>query len=363
MTDAIDFVVGRTDLRRTAFVPGRQSPATPLEAGQVLVRVDRFALTANNITYGAVGDLVGYWSFFPADEGWGRIPVWGFADVAGSRHDALQPGERLYGYFPISTHLILQADRVTPGAFVDASPHRAALPPVYNNYTRVAADPVYERGREAELALFRPLFTTSFLLDDFFADQDFFGARTVVLSSASSKTALGLAFLLASGRRGRVRVVGLTSAAHAAFVARTGWYDAVHTYDDIAALAQDVPTVFVDFAGNGALVGAVHLRLGDRLAYSCRVGVTHWDKMTAPDALPGPAPILFFAPDHVRKRIADWGAAALQARVGEAMRRFLDAITPWFRVVEGKGREAVISVYQATLDGKASPEQGHILSL
>jgi hypothetical protein len=359
MTESIDFLVGRSDLRRTAFVPGRHSAETALEPGHVLVRIARFAFTANNITYGAVGDLVGYWKFFPAEGGWGRLPVWGFADIVRSRHDALPAGERLYGYFPMSTHLVLQADRVSAAGFVDAAAHRAALPPIYNQYTRVAADPGYDSAHEAEIALFRPLFTTSFLLDDFLADSAFFGARAVLLSSASSKTALGLAFLLASAGR----VIGLTSPAHSAFVQRTGYYGTVLSYDDVVSLPRDTPTVFVDFAGNAALVSAVHRHLGDNLRYSCRVGVTHWEKMAPAEAVPGPAPILFFAPDQARKRIGEWGAAAFQARVGEAMRRFLGSTAGWLRVVEGRGKAAVESVYRAMLEGRTDPAEGHVLSL
>lgn len=28
-----------------------------------------------------MGDAVRYWEFFPADEPWGQIPVWGFAEL------------------------------------------------------------------------------------------------------------------------------------------------------------------------------------------------------------------------------------------------------------------------------------------
>src|SRR5207249_842707 len=124
-----------------------------------------------------------------------------------------------------------QADHVSPAGLVDASAHRATLPPIYNQYTRVAADPAYERAHEAEIAVFRPLFTTSFLLDDFLAENGFFDAGTVVLSSASSKTALGLAFLLSRARDGRPRVIGLTSAGNGGFVTGTGYYDVVLAYD------------------------------------------------------------------------------------------------------------------------------------
>ena len=43
-----------------------------LAADQVLLRVDEFALTANNITYAVAGESMRYWDFFPAEEGWGN---------------------------------------------------------------------------------------------------------------------------------------------------------------------------------------------------------------------------------------------------------------------------------------------------
>jgi hypothetical protein len=362
MAESVDFNVNRKDLRQIAFVPGRDTADAALESGQVLLRVDRFAFTANNITYGAVGDLIGYWSFFPAQEGWGRIPVWGFADVVCSRHDGLRADERIYGYFPMSTYLVVQADRVSAAGFIDAAAHRATLPPIYNQYTRVAADLTYDPAQEAQIALFRPLFTTSFLLDDFLAESTFFGARSVILSSASSKTALGLAFLLSHSRRGPCDVMALTSPANKAFVERTGYFNRVVTYDALRSLSGEPPAVFVDFAGNAGVVSAVHHALGQALKYSCSVGVTHWEKMAPGAELPGPAPLLFFAPDHARRRIGDWGAAGLQARVGEALRRFLDSAR-WLRIVEGRGHSAVEAVYRAALDGKMDPSEGHVLSL
>ncbi len=54
----------------------------------------------------------------------------------------------------------------------------------------------------------------------------------MVLTSASSKTAISQAFQLKS--RGKARVVGLTSARNKAFVEGLGYYDQVVTYDDVA---------------------------------------------------------------------------------------------------------------------------------
>lgn len=359
MADPQDFVVSRSDLRRTAFVPAAHRPDAALEPGEILVRVSRFAMTANNVTYGAVGEMIGYWTFFPAPEGWGRIPVWGFADVVRSQDGSVGVGERLYGYFPMSQYLVLRPERVSASGFVDASPHRASLPPIYNQYTRVATDA--DAKTEGVIAIFRPLFATSFLLDDHLAENGLFGARTIVLSSASSKTALGLAYLLTQAKR--CGVVGLTSAGNLEFVQRTGYYTRVLTYDEVARLSGDEPAVFVDFSGNGALLKAVHERLGDTLRQSILVGMTHWERMAPPGDIPGPTPVFFFAPDHAKKRMADWGTAEFQRRVGEAMGRFLGSVSPWLRVVEGQGPTALQTVYDGMVEGRMNPAEGHVLSL
>jgi hypothetical protein len=363
MSSAIDFIVNRADLRQCAVEPGRDTPATPLAQGQALMRVDAFAFTANNITYGAVGDLIGYWNFFPAREGWGRIPAWGFGEVISSQHQELHAGERIYGYFPMSTHLIVQPDHITAAAFIDATPHRAALPAIYNQYTRAGADPGYDSAHEAEIALFRPLFTTAFLLDDFLAAKENFGARRIALSSASSKTALGLAFLLSQRRGAGIEVVGLTSPVHADFVRRTGYYTTVLAYDAIASLSAETATVFIDFAGNGSVLNAVHTHFGSQLKHSCQVGLTHWEARAVPAVLPGPQPEFFFAPEQARQRVEEWGANEFQRRAAAALRQFLASAATWLRLVVGSGPEAVEKTYRSMLEGKFDPAEGNLLTL
>jgi hypothetical protein len=351
MTTAVDFLVKRDDLRQCAVEPGRVGPDSPLAPGQVLLRIARFAFTANNVTYGAVGERIGYWQCFPARPGWGCIPVWGFADVLTSRHDAIAAGERLYGYLPMSTHVVLQPAGVTAASFADGAPHRAALSPIYNQYTRCAADPAYAPEREPYIALFRPLFATAFLLDDFLAEANAFGARQVVLSSASSKTALGLACLLRT--RGGTRVIGLTAARNAAFVDGTGYYDRVIDYGAIDTLPA-APAVFVDFAGDGGVIERVHRHLGDQLRHSARVGVTHWEHMATPADLPGPPPAVFFAPSQLAKRLQEWGPAQFERRLGTALQRFITA-SDWLHIVEHRGADAVQALYHAMIDGHIDP--------
>jgi hypothetical protein len=359
MTTSTDFLTSRKNMRETKFV---ETQLAPLNAGQALMKVETFAFTANNVTYGAFGDAMMYWNFFPAPEGWGRVPVWGFGQVIESKADNVKPGERFYGYFPMSTHLIVEPARVSPHGFSDAAAHRQKMAPVYNSYIPAGADRGYG-NREADQCLFRPLFSTSFFIDDFFADNDFFGGREVLLSSASSKTSLGLAFLLHKNRRGQVGVIGLTSKSNVPFVEKTGYYDRVVTYDAIAQSPRDKAAVFVDMAGSGEVRAAVHNHWNDNLKYSCAVGATHWDQMKPTADLPGPRPALFFAPDLVKKRTQDWGAEGLQKRLTDAVAGFLPTTDKWMKIVQGKGRADIERVYAEMVGGKAKPEEGHMLSL
>ncbi len=366
---ANSFIVQRSDLRNTRFV---EDPAavSALPAGSARLRVASFALTSNNITYAAFGDTMRYWDFFPTEvEGFGRIPVWGFADVVESRVDGVAVGERFYGYFPISTHVVLQPARINDAGFVDGAAHRSELHGVYNQYLRCATDPAYRADREAQIALLKPLFVTSFLIDDFLTDNAFFGAKTVVHSSASSKTAYGTAFCLAL-RRGTpdaVKLVGLTSAANLEYTRGLGCYDEVIRYDEVDSLPAEVPSVYVDFSGSTEVRAGVHRHFGDALKYSCSVGGTHWDHLGGGKGLPGPRPVLFFAPAQVKKRSADWGHAGLMQRIAAAWTAFMEPVTraerPWLTVVRGQGLQDLQRTYLALLDGEVPPQEGHLLSL
>jgi hypothetical protein len=360
---ALDFIVQREDLRQCKFVPAVEAAQVRLRPGEILLRIDKFAFTSNNVTYAVFGEAMQYWAFFPASKGWGRVPVWGFGDVIRSRHDAIGEGERVFGYLPMSTHLALQPERVTEAGFVDSSPHREPLPGAYQQYSRVAGDPGDDPKYEDEEALLRPLFMTSFLIEDFLADNSLFGAKAVVLSSASSKTALGVAFLLSRNRPSRCEVIGLTSPANVAFCERLGYYDRVLAYGDVRSLASDTPVVFVDIAGEGKLLHTVHHHFGDSLKHSCIVGATHWDQRETPQELPGAKPEFFFAPTRIEKRRQDWGAEGFGKRYGDARRAFLPSIDGWMKIVHGHGPAAVEAVYREMLEGKVNPEVGHILSL
>ncbi len=361
-----EFIVERENLRNSKFVDSPLPDAASLPAGQVLMRIDRFAFTSNNVTYAAFGKAMSYWNFFPAPDGWGKIPVWGFAEVAASAHDEVKVGERFYGYYPMSSHVVLQPSRCGEHGFTDAAEHRQPMHALYNQYLRTISDPAYTADSEDQQVLLRPLFITSFMIDDFLADNDFFGARTVLLSSASSKTAYGTAFMLS--QRGKdIEVIGLTSAANVAFVERLGCYSKVVTYEQIATLPNDVPVVYVDMAGNGKLRSSLHHHYQDNMKYSCAVGGTHWDELGGGANLPGARPALFFAPAQIKKRMGDWGPGGVQKKLAQAWQQLmvpvLDPASGWMHVVHGTGPQDVQQVYLQMLDGGTRPEEGHVLTL
>jgi len=357
-----DFVVARDDLQQCKTIETQLPDADALPDDALLVKVDRFAFTANNITYAVLGDQLKYWQLFPAPRGFGIIPVWGFGEAIASRHPGIAEGERLFGYFPMATHLVIEAADVTRRGLRDAAMHRQGVAPVYNAYARVGGDPAFT-GRQGDYqALLRPLFMLSFLVDDYLTENGFFGARSVILSSASSKTAFGLAHLLRTLRKD-IKVIGLTSAANTGFVEMLGCYDQVVTYDRVTSLPPDTPVAFVDMAGNSDLRARLHRHFGDGIKYSGRIGLTHRSSSDHEPELPGARPSRFFAPDQIRKRAMEWGPGGIEARLSAAWSGFAPNLHQWLTVIEGRGPAAVKQVYVDTLAGRIPPEQGHMLSL
>ena len=360
--NSTDFIVARHDLRDCKFIETRLPDANELPDEALLVKVDRFAFTANNITYATLGEQLKYWQLFPAPEGFGIIPVWGFGEVIASRHPSIEIGELLFGYLPMASHLVIEAADVSKRGLRDAAAHRQGVAPVYNAYARVSGDRAFEGLDGDYQALLRPLFMLSFLVDDFLRENEFFEARSVLLSSASSKTAFGLAHLLHSHPQ-PTHVIGLTSAANADFVRSLGCYHEVLTYDRIESLPSDSPVVFVDMAGSSALRAQLHRHFGDAMKYSGQIGLTHRSFSPNEPELPGAKPAWFFAPDQIRKRAKEWGPGGVDQRFGAAWSNFAPTLAKRLNVVEGRGPAAVKQVYLDTLDGLVPPAQGHILSL
>ena len=338
-----------------------QSMVTELAPNEVLFKVDRQALTANNISYASSGDSLKYWEFFPAEAGWGRIPGMGWSEVIASAHPDIQVGERVWGFTPYSSHHKILAGKVNTFSFSDVAAHRSGHAPVYCQFDRAATNPIYEPQREDQDSLLRGLFMTSWLVEDFMLTSNLFESEVCLITSASSKTSIALAHCVK--QRGKLQSIGVTSPGNIAFCESLGCYDRVISYQNIAQLDAAKAAVVVDMAGNAKVISQLHHHYADKMMHSCRIGATHHSEMGSVEGLPGAVPQFFFAPSHVRARSAELGAEQLMQLLSidyAGFRRFCDS---WLKVVPSYGAEATDKTFQAVLAGRADPVAGQIVSL
>ena len=346
--------IDRTDITKTRLV--ETVAPTSAAPGTVVLRLEKFALTSNNISYALSGDFLDYWGFFPAEAGWGRLPAMGFSVVTSSAVPGIEEGSRWFGFHPVADHHVVEAI-VKSGGFFDNADRREKHAPAYRQFD--PADPSRSDEDESYYLLLRGLFVTSHLCEDFLRDNAMFGAAQVLITSASSKTSLALAHEVRVN--GVARSVGLTSPSNIEFVRNTGLYDEVVAYDDIETLEQ-VPSVVVDMAGSAGILRRIHSRFGDQLKHSCRVGATHWEDSGSLDGIDGPTPAFFFAPGQLVKRGKEWGREALYERMESALSAFSSDARRWMSVQESQGADAVVDVYAQLVSGSIDPAVGHVLS-
>lgn len=334
-------------------------PST-LREGEVRLAIDFFSFTANNMTYAVAGDFLGYWKFFPVnpDDGFGVIPVWGFAEVVESRCDEVGLGERLYGYFQPAGELIIKPINVSGSTLFDGTEHRQELPPLYNQYQRIPAGA--GTGVAGRLqALLGPLYMTGYSIWDQLAVNQYYEAEQVVIISASSKTSIGLAEALALDDEAP-KVVGLTSARNVEFVKGLGIYDEVASYDSIDSLTSG-SAVVVDMAGNAETAQSLRDHFGEALQYFISVGLTHWDKAVGGvgDA-PQDRHEMFFAPSYVLERSKALGPGEYNRRLQAFMEKATVKAASWLTLKEVDNANALGELYSEVCAGSMDPSEGII---
>ena len=293
--------------------------------------------------------------------------MWGFAEITHSGIEDLNVGERLFGYFPAAESLILSPVKISTLSFSDGKEHRKDLPPVYNNYVRLNGDQNYDASMDAVRALLFPLHITAFCLCDSLAEDAYLEASQIIVVSASSKTAIGLAQGL-DDVKNAPKTIGLTSSGNTEFVKSLGCYDEVISYDELSNLDYSKGSVMVDMAGNREILGTLHKELGDNMLKCLTVGMTHWDnETTAEDAL-GQAMLrdrteFFFAPAHIQKRIGDWGHDGYAEKTNLFMTARALQSKNWMQLKEVHGLENFTSTYEEMVAGKINPSEGIIVNL
>ena len=357
----------KTDLKKTRIVT--QQLGNDIDENQVLLKVERFSFTANNVTYGVAGDAIGYWQFFPPTENlnneWGCIPMWGFAEVVSSNNDDIKNGERIFGYFPPANNLLVNPIKISPQSFVDGKEHRKELPPVYNNYVRLNGEENYDSSMDNVRALLFPLHITAFCLCDALEEQAYEGASQVIIISASSKTGIGLAQGLADNADSP-KIVGLTSRKNTNFLEGLGCYDEVISYDQLEKINNQDLSVMVDMSGNQEILSSIQDSLGNNMVKCLTVGMTHWNKGgTVEDAL-AEAELqdrteFFFAPSHIQKRNSDWGVEGYNKRTSIFMSKRAEQSREWMQIKEISGLDKFIQTYQEIVSGDIKPNEGIIV--
>ncbi len=361
---AID--IDRDDITRATIVA---EPEAPLPEGAIEVAIDLFAMTANNVTYAALGKPIGlfgpdggYWDFFAERDTPGRLPVWGFGTVTRSTSEGVTPGERIYGYWPMASHVTLLPGRVNAGGFIDTLPRRAGLPPVYNRYQRSAALDDYRPEDHDYWPVFRPLYMTGWLIADQLDEHADYGTEQVLVSAASSKTAMGFAHAFRQ-RQQRPALVALTSPGSVAFLEASGLYDRIITYDAIATLDTSLPSALIDIAGNPGVTRAVHEAFGEALKLSLVVGKAHWDAAASGGPLPGPQQSGFFAPGRIEKRSKDWGSDGLNSKMAAGWAAFIADVPSLTSIDRRSGAAGALAAWHEVVAGKADPRASVIVDL
>ena len=352
--------VDRDDYRKTKLV---EVDTPVLKGGDVLVSVDKFGLTANNVSYAVSGKAIGYWGYYPAEDNWGKVPVWGMADIVESKCEGVKAGERIWGFFPMASHVVLKPGQIKQQTFADMAEHRQNLPLFYNQYQRTEAEPDYLKTLEDERCLLFPLFATSFVLNDFLEDNGFFDAEQILIGSVSSKTGFGLASFLSQNEKFKGQVVGLTSKGNVDFVDALNCCDHIVVYGDETKIDKRKRSAFVDMSGNGDLVKTLHEHLQDNMVQSIGVGATHWNEKRARGDMPGAKPVFFFAPAQMDKRDKEWGEGMLFQKAFAAGAQLAANIKDIVKVELIAGPQEVDQIWKDMLDNKVSARRGIMASL
>ena len=360
--------VSKSDYRNGRVVSSLQS--FNLKPGGIVAQVEHFALTSNNVTYALVGKSFRYFDFYDTMEktdgnNFGIFPVWGVATVIKSTLKNVRVGRKIYGFMPAGTHAVMQIDEktISNNGFSALRSHLPKDRAVYNKYLFCDTDPLHSERHLAAMLIYRPLYFTSFFLDDYISYNNFFGASNVVVISASSKTGFTTGFLLGNNKS-EATVLGLTSSKNVGYVKSLNIFKEVAAYDDITNFSQSKGKfVLIDIAGNKRILQQLSDFLGDRIAKTILVGRSH-PEGAASVALPKNLNSeFFFAPGWIQKRTSQLGSQ-LHQRMASSWQMCLQNASSWtsFNNVQG-GMQGVLQSYQQLASGKSNPREGIIISL
>jgi hypothetical protein len=317
--DSWQLTVNKNDIRKSKIAPNPRPQQ--LEKGQVLVKIKKLALTASNVAYAHFGTSRRFWDFFPSPvSGIGILPAWGFGEVVESANEDIPVGEWLYGFFPVASHLVMDAQKTNETIIQSVDLHRLEIASVYNNYTITEEKLDYNARYDDLQALFQPQFFHTFMLEDLLFEKGYFDSEQIVITSASSNIAILLAFLIAERRKqegNSTKIIGLTTFSKAGYVRKSGFFDEIRGYEELNTLSKDEKTLIADFTGNKAMLEEIQDYFGESLTQLYLVGTSHWNKQISDKNDLTEKKSFFSALPRLKKRKEEWGDKELFDKMGE----------------------------------------------
>lgn len=264
--------------------------------------------------------------------------------------------------------------KIRRDGFSDIGSHRSMHAPVYTTFTRTNLDAYYADSStdgENRQALLRGLFLTSFLADELLRELSYFGAKNVIIVSASSKTALGIAQRIRSRNLEAqdVNLIGLTSSKNTDFVYNTKFYNSVLTYDKVSSKLADIckgDAVVVDMSGNSDILQSIDKVLKRSIKHCMAVGLSHhesYSKTPLSLTYEGAAPKFFFAPSEATRRSKAWGSKEYERRTSDALDMYVKSSYDWMKVGTVHGKEEVKNLWSSAYKGFLDPGVGMIASM
>ncbi|KAF5367464.1 hypothetical protein D9758_003784 [Tetrapyrgos nigripes] len=376
----------------------RSPKPTHVPDHHILIRVDRFAFSANNITNQVLAEHPHF-----RHKTHGVLPFWGFATVIKSSHSKIEVGERLLGFFAPTRYLVLPLSDVGEVSMYIPRPHLPADRSIFSKVVRCKSDPAYQPFTEDLMMLYRPLFWASYWCEDWLSCSDYRGnCENLLVSSASSKTGYLFAYCARNADRD-IRLIGLTSKKHVSFTKHLGLYDEVYDYDTFLTTKtfQSNPGrkwIYVDVNGNAALTTKIHKHFSSdytgTLAASISLGlatkspIVAWEQQLALDAQLGADPTLepnfhvmgqksscandpdiwpqreqFFTPEWLAVRKKQMDPTEICALAKSEWSRLVQDCQGWVEMEQVYGIDGVVKAYERILHGDVAPDKGLIWSL
>jgi NADPH:quinone reductase-like Zn-dependent oxidoreductase len=355
-----------------------------LAENEIRLRVDKLGLTANNKFYMDFGEQPSFHfnaAYPTGDETLVNIPAWGLATVIESNVPDVPVGQTYRGFLQLADTIQFP---VTPSENGGFNVVRDKVHVAYNSFVKVSSALASANDTESDIALVTwPGFVTGYGLCQQLVRRQYYGASTVILTSASSKVSLAASYFLKQQGNVPVKIIGYTSASNKDFCIQTGLYDDVVTYDD--TLETNEKCVLIDVAGNGSLYHRLQPKLIKVLAVGNSndiseesstfkqfswigtmklimtfMGMSNWFRSWL-----NPQLELFFVFDIMQELKQELGQAKLDVQMDAAMKEFVDAIitNKWMTVRTCDSLESIQQAHVDICKGNVKPSEAVVVDM